>query len=134
MRIKLFEEFGDVSYEKFLKLAKKEVDTKRLPAGQFVSVVNMVRQRAGLAKEGNKELPEDLVQACKNAVEDYYGEGVELEFKTDKMYNWWNGISHDSFEFKTSEDRRHANPYTDKDIPFLVWKEGKEPPDKESIS
>ena len=123
--ILLFEEFNDDFYKKCLSLALKEIaGEKRIPCSHFIGVVGMVRNKMGLAKPGNKDLPQDLVYACKEAVEDHFWGGVEPEWPMEMM-TWWEGLDSSYFVFEEGEGdyKTGRNPYKNTTVPFLAWKD-----------
>ena len=130
--IKLFEEFNQSSFDTFRKIAYNQTkDDRRFQLSYFGAFVSTVWMKAGLYK--TKEIPKELIEACKDVLIEVYFDNIEPEWDEDEipdedenksMYYWWENLAPDNFEVKID----HHSPYQDKTLPYLVMKKECMPP------
>lgn len=125
--LQLFESFNSTKYDKYFNLAVRDLsELKRFPLQYFAALVGTIKNKAGEA--ALEEIPEELVQACKDAIIEVYFSNIEPEWETDDQYEFWEQLGPDSFLLKHDPNAGKpghfwgGSPYHDKSIPYIEWR------------
>lgn len=124
MNLKTFENFNRSFYEKIRSIAYNLTKgDRKFEMRYFGAFCSLVWVKSGQYK--TKELTQDFIDACKNAIVEVYFNNIDIEWEDESMYEWWEGLTPDSFVIKENDPR---SPYQDKTIPYLELKKEHESP------